>query len=465
MTDAPTKLSRKVLAAYSAPAFAQALIHGPSGSIIQGIYAVHFGLPLQSIALVLLLAGIADAVTNPLIGYSSDRFRARFGTRKPWLVAGALVTVIAGWFLYAPTPPVTTGYFLFWLLLAYLGWALGEIPYGGWIPEITTDYNERTRLTAWRASFMYLGAMAFFAIPFMPIFPTTEFTADTLKWTAILAAVTLPLLTFIALRVVPNGTAPLPPQAGARKNAWRAIVKNRPLLLFALMFGTIGLSVGVLNGVLFFFFDDYMHQGTALAGIFLIALPMGAVAVPLWGYLCRRFGKQQAWALSTAGGGLAICLYGLIQPGEYATLWLTVLHVIVVFMYVCYSVAAPAVLADVVDYGSLRFGADYAGTYFAFYLLMYKAVPQVGAAAGLALVGLFGFDPQLQEQTTLARHGLLFTFSLIPALLLLIAAPLIWYFPINARRQRIITRRLQATRRRAAAQVTDIHIENSSVAV
>jgi Na+/melibiose symporter-like transporter len=128
-------------------------------------------------------------------------------------------------------------------------------------------------------------------------------------------------------------------------------------------------------------------------------------------------------------------------------------------------VAAPAVLADVVDYGSLRFGADYAGTYFSFYLLMYKAVPQVGAAAGLALVGLFGFDPQLAEQTSLARWGLLFTFSLLPALLLLIAAPLIWYFPINARRQRIITQRLQATRRRHALQAPDIHGENKPVVV
>lgn len=447
--EASAKLSRTVLAAYAVPAISQNLIHGPTGSIIQGIYAKQFGLPLQSIAFVLLMAGVIDAVSNPLIGYSSDRFRARFGTRKPWLVAGALIAVVACWFLYAPTPPVTTGYFMFWTLLAYFSWALGEIPYGAWIPEITSDYNERTRLATWRASCMYLGAMAFFAIPFLPIFPTTEFTADTLRWTAILAAVALPTLTAIAVAVVPNGTAPLPRSNGDRQNAWKAIVRNKPLLVFTLMFGLIGFSSGMLGGVLFFFFDVYLHQGKALAGIFLFALPAGALAVPLWGFLCRRFGKQQAWALGTLGGGIATGLYGLIQPGEYATIWLALVHITVVVVFVSYAVAAPSMLADVVDYGSLRFGADHAGVYFSFYSLMYKAAPQVGAAAGLALVGWFGFDPQSPEPTAVARFGLLFTFSLFPAFLLFVAAPMIWYFPITARRQRVIARRLGQMRVRA----------------
>lgn len=448
MTNGVVKLPRKVLAAYAAPAFSQNLIHGPTGSIIQGIYAVQFGLSLQSIALVLLVAGIVDAFSNPLIGFTSDRFRARFGTRKPWIIAGALIAVVACWFLYAPTPPVTTGYFMFWTLLAYFAWALGEIPYGAWIAEITPDYNERTRLATWRASCMYLGAMAFFAIPYLPIFPTTEFTADTLRWTAILAAIALPCLTAIAVWVVPNGTPPLKQAAGISQHAWQAILKNKPLLVFALMFGIINFSSGMLAGVLFFFFDNYLDQGHSLAGVFLIALPAGALAVPLWGYLCRRYGKQQAWAIGTAAGGLACLLYGLIQPGEHAAIWLTVVHVAVVLVFVSYAVAAPAVLADVVDYGSLRFGADYSGTYFAFYSLMYKAAPQAGAAVSLALVGLFGFDPQLPEQTELARFGLLFCFSLFPALLLLIAAPIVWFFPITAHRQQVITLRLGQKRSR-----------------
>ena len=123
-------LQRRVLLAYAAPAFAQALIHGPTGAVLQGVYAKQFGLSLQSIALVLLVAGIADVVSNPLIGFASDRFRARFGSRKPWLISGSLLAALACWYLYAPTPPVTSIYFGAWLMIAYLAWATSEIPSG-----------------------------------------------------------------------------------------------------------------------------------------------------------------------------------------------------------------------------------------------------------------------------------------------------------------------------------------------
>lgn len=440
----PKVLTRRVLAAYAAPAFSQALIHGPTtGSIIQGIYASQFGLSMQSVASVLLAAGIFDAVSNPLIGYWSDRSRARFGSRKAWLIAGSLIGVLACWFLYVPAPPVTTAYLMFWLLFAYFGWAVSEIPYGAWMAEISMEYDQRTRLAAWRTACTYLGAMAFFAIPLLPFFPSTEFTAATLRSTAILAAIALPSLTAIAAAFVPNGAARTRRSERRPFGAWHAILHNRPLLAFALMFTLVGLASGISTGLLYFYVTGYLHQGHALAQSFLVTLPVGALSVPTWGYLCRRFGKQRAWAVGTLGGALAILLYALVPPGPGAALWFGIILALVIGLFVSYSVAAPAVLADVVDYGRLRFGADFAGTYFGFYIVMYKAVPNIGAAAGIALAAFLGFNPHLAEQTPNGGTGLLLTFCAAPALLLIIAAVLIWRFPIDSRRQRIIARRLQ----------------------
>ncbi|PHQ69210.1 MAG: hypothetical protein COB97_08130 [Paracoccus sp.] len=39
-------------------------------------------------ALVLVIARLSDVITDPLIGTLSDRWRTRFGRRKPWLVMG-----------------------------------------------------------------------------------------------------------------------------------------------------------------------------------------------------------------------------------------------------------------------------------------------------------------------------------------------------------------------------------------
>ena len=59
--------------------------------ILAGIYAKYFGLSLVELAGVTLLARIFDAVTDPLVGYWSDRVRERTGSRKIFIVSGGLI--------------------------------------------------------------------------------------------------------------------------------------------------------------------------------------------------------------------------------------------------------------------------------------------------------------------------------------------------------------------------------------
>jgi Na+/melibiose symporter-like transporter len=449
------RLRTALVAAYALPAFSQSLIHGPVGAVIQGIYAKEFGLPLAAIATVLLIASIADAVMSPVVGYASDRHRLAGGTRKPWVLTGSAVCMLASWYLYAPTPPVSTAYFLAWLVIAYAGWAIVETPHAAWMPEITRDYHERTRLATGRAVCAYAGVIAFMALPYLPFLATHTFSAESLRWTAILAIVVLPTFALLAISVVPSG-APVPHTAGSAqpKLEWRGILRNRPLLVFALAFFLYQLAPGVLNGVLFFYIDSHLHQGPYMAALLLMTVVAAFVSIPAWGWLCRRIGKHRAWALSCVIGAVLIPCYALVPPGPEGTVWLTIVQLGVVVSFAIFPVAAPAVLADIIDYARLRYGADYGGSYFSIYNLFYKSLANVGGALALGLVGLAGFDPPLAEQTVGATGTLLLVFCGLPALLLALAVPLIWRFPIDARRQQLISRRLAARDRRAAALVT-----------
>lgn len=443
-------LSRKILAAYAAPAFAQALIHGPAGAIIQGIYGKYFGVPLASLALVLLIGRIFDAVTDPLIGYLSDRVRTRWGHRKPWIVCGSLIAVVACWFLYAPSGEVTTGYFLFWFLLAYLGWTISEIPYRAWMAEISRDYDERTRIAAWRTVAMYLGFMAFYGIPFLPMFETTEFTPQTLRLTAILAAVALPLTALIAVSIVPAGAGARVRERQRLKDAWPALLRNRPFLMLLGTFAIGATGSGMAFGALFFFVDGHLGLGAALAFLFLLGSPIGAASMPLWSWVARRIGKQRTWAVANVLSGTLMLLHLLIPVGPQGQPWLIAAFV-GVFVVSSVGVIVPlAMLADIVDYGRLRFRGDYAGSYFSVQTLAEKGVAGLGGAIGLAVAGWFGFNPQLQEQTAQGTLGLLLAFPILPAVLTYLTVPLIWRFPIDERRQKIIVRRLGQREARAA---------------
>ena len=58
------------------------------------VYSSVLGLPAWMAGLALNLVLIADAITDPLVGYYSDRTRSKFGRRHPFMYAAALPVAI-----------------------------------------------------------------------------------------------------------------------------------------------------------------------------------------------------------------------------------------------------------------------------------------------------------------------------------------------------------------------------------
>jgi Na+/melibiose symporter-like transporter len=155
--------------------------------------------------------------------------------------------------------------------------------------------------------------------------------------------------------------------------------------------------------------------------------------------------------------GLASLSYMLISPGPYAALLLGAALLCLNAMVVVEGVAAPAVLADIVDYGRWRFGVDHAGTYFALFGMIQKINVGIGAAIGLAIAGAFGFEAAAQTQTSGGLFGLLLAFSALPGLSYIVSAWMILRFPIDRRRQQVLVkaiarRELRATRTAVEAE-------------
>ena len=77
--------------AFAIPLIGSTLLLSPVIAVLGGIYAKYYGLSLTSIAGVILAAKLFDAVTDPLIGYYSDRWRLKIGSRKPLILVGVLL--------------------------------------------------------------------------------------------------------------------------------------------------------------------------------------------------------------------------------------------------------------------------------------------------------------------------------------------------------------------------------------
>ena len=133
------RLSPGVKLAYSALLIPTSMLHAPALSIIPALYAKYSAVSFTAIGLILILTRSLDAITDPLVGYFSDRMETGMGLRKPWITAG--------------------------MFLCCLG-------------ELSRDYAERSSLAAYRTLSYFLGIALFLSLPLWPMFAGSEMTPE-----------------------------------------------------------------------------------------------------------------------------------------------------------------------------------------------------------------------------------------------------------------------------------------------
>jgi len=145
-TSAKPQLSLGQVAMYPLPYIMVGVFFTPIHTALPGIYAKHFGLGLSVIATAMFVGRLFDAVTDPLIGYASDAYHARTGTRKPFVVIGGLFFVLCTYFLCVPPENVSAAYFTGWLFVFYLAFTMFEIPHMTWGGELTSNATEKNKV-------------------------------------------------------------------------------------------------------------------------------------------------------------------------------------------------------------------------------------------------------------------------------------------------------------------------------
>lgn len=450
-------LSRSLLFAFALPAIMLGFTHAPEASV-QGIYAKHAGLSLSAIASAMLLSRIFDAVTYPLIGQLSDYTYRKTGSRKPWIAAGTVTTVIGLWFLYRPPADVTITYFTIWTIVTYVGWKLTEIPYGAWSYGLTGDYVQRARVQVWRSIAQLFGGMVFFVVPLaakaLGLSESSEMNLRTLSFSAVAIALCVPLFTSFSLMRVPNGEAPLPAKNAVGVGDWRGIVRaigqNKAMLHLLSAFVPVTFIMAMAVAVNYLFVDSYLHLSEQLPTIMLIATPCALLGLPFWGWAFIRFERHRAWAVSLVLSGVAYSFVSLAPVGE-SGLWIVIAaNAVTNFCLMATAIAVPSMMGDIVDDERLRSGEDRGGLYSAVSSFTSKSMAGIAGAVGLFLLDLLGFDATASVQTAEGAFAIKLIAAWVPVLGLACGAALIWHFPITRARQEATRLALEARRAETA---------------
>lgn len=448
-------LSRCV--AYASPHFTACWLIA-SMAVVKGVYAKYYGLPLATIAGIVLIASLFDAITDPLIGYYNDRQYNRTGTRKPFMLLGAPMFIFGAYFLYLPPSEVGPFYFGCAYIALFLGWTLFEVPHIALAGDIAPNTTDKTLIYSIRNMAFYGGKICFYMVPLLPIFESHAFTPETLKVSFFTAGLLMLPLLLICLKSTPGSYIPksnsseLPSSssiliAQQRKNLlqlWQSVSKNSPFILFVCAYALNGIASGMWYSLAFIFVDIYLGMGEQYAQLFTIAFILGLVSSPLWHKIAVRLGKKLTWVMATI---LLLFSYGYtatLTPGDTAFWQLLLLKGSQTCGFSCQAVVGPALLSEISDYNTWKFKEDRTATFFALHTFNVKTTVATAVTAGLGLAAWYGFDATASTQSEHAEWGLFLAMSWIPMVFASMALAFMYLIPINARRHAIIRKSLEA---------------------
>jgi GPH family glycoside/pentoside/hexuronide:cation symporter len=445
------RLSIPLLLLYGFPSFAGAAMLVPIYIHLPKFYSDVVGVPLGFLAIGIAAARALDALSDPLVGWLSDRTRSRWGRRRPYIALGSPFCALAFYALFAPPEALdvraASAWFLTSFVLYFLFHTLYGLPHYALGPELTLDYHERTRLFGYREAFAILGTVIAAAAPgtLMSVRGISERAAFADLGLAFAVALAFSCW-LLAARVRER-----PEFATRTSNPFvpgvRRALRNQP---FRILLGTyvVGSAAGAIPGTFMPFFNAYVIQPenpAAWLAIYLAAyFGAGFLFLPAWLWAARRFGKKPTW-LASFGFGITggAAMFFLDRGDTIATLLL--------ILWSGSSFGAglflgPSIQADVIDYDELHTGKRREAQYTAFWGMLPKFVAIPSAAIPIAVLATLGYVPNV-EQTPRVTLAIRAIFALTPAFFSTLAFFIAWRFPITEKIHREILEGIERHRR------------------
>ena len=307
--DAGTGLAATVLGFYLFPFFTE----------VAGLSAGFAGA-------MLMVLKVWDALSDPVIGWLSDRTRTAWGARLPW-IAGAAVPLgfcfAATWWVPPGAPGQRLAYYSVMAVLLMTAYTAMNLPYAALPSELSSSASVRTHLNAARftgslmAGFLGLG-LAFSLVPQGAVgYERLGMWGGVLiAGSGLVCAVGLSPFARSALRPAPD----LDPiwvqlQRIAVNGRFRMVLGLYLLLWYALQ---------LMQTVSLLFLRVVLHLGEGWA----LAMPMvfqvaAMVGLWLWGQVAQRRGRIPAlhWGLSLWGIALVLALLLPPFPAQMGGVW------------------------------------------------------------------------------------------------------------------------------------------------
>ncbi|WP_426171944.1 MFS transporter [Microbacterium sp. DWRC1-3] len=430
---APVRLSPRTIALYAIGSLGTGGYATLPGLVLTYFLTDNLGVAALAAGLIVTAAKIWDVLIDPLIGAASDRQLARTGSRRGFMVTGALALPLffALTFAVPPTWGPVAGAIS--VLLAFLATAtafsLFQVPYVALPAELTGSYDERTRLLGWRVVVLTAAILLFGAGG-----PALRNAGDDpvrgYLLMGIASGVVIGVGMLVAARTADDAAqrTAVSPATAVTASTWRdqymsgfrTLGRSQPFRALLGTFVLQALATGTMLAGAQYVATWVLRSEDAVTFVFVALVGPALLATPGWTVIARRVGKERAFAMASLlfTAAAASLVFAVWSPGA----WIYASVAVAGLAYAGLQSLPMAMLPDVISHDERTSGPGQAGTFTG----IWTAGETVGFALGATAVSLTlaatGYISTVAgttvEQPEAAITGIVLSFSVLPAVLM-----------------------------------------------
>lgn len=464
-----------------------------------------------------LLGGLPrlyDAITDPIMGFISDNTKSKWGRRRPYIFVGAILSGIFYILLWQLSPENSQmfnfWYFLIFSLIFLTGNTIYATPLVGLGYEMTSDYNERTRLMAFSQT---IGQIAWMIVPWFwviiadpKVFASQAIGVNQLSIYVGAACIILGILPAIFCKGIDSANMENRKEISLKtlfsnvKDLFigiKQVSKNKPFMKLCGATFLIFNGFQIVAAFSVFIIVFYMYNGSyAAAGTWpawfstITAILTAFMVIPIITKIANKYGKRRAFIISTAisifgyllkwfGFNTALnaqfndtgiaksmtnglgAIFHFFDPflESIGMSWFSIdtAHGVPWLMFfpipfIAFGLGGLFTLmmsmtADVCDLDELENGMPRKeGTFGAIYWWMVKLGQALALVLSGAVLKFIGFDGGAATQTAETMYSLRLADIIIPSATAGIAIIIMWKYSLNEKRAKEIKEKLVARR-------------------
>ena len=397
------------------------------------------GIPIAIAGAVTTAVLVFDIISDPIIGYFSDKTVSRFGRRAPWMLIGSVVLALAMIGLFAVPESFNINASLIWVIIFFListlGFTMVSIPYGAMAGEMTLDKKERSSMTAWRMAFASLGILIGGAL--IPILAGDTRSGYTFA-TICIAPLIISSIWFSVFFTRKTPRTLVPSQQNF-SYILRLVLSNRAFITLVILYGIMTLAIALITAglpfaAMYLILDDGnsllsgVAKGLGTLSLMFAAFVLGSIiSQAMWVKLSNLYGKVAAQIIGIVCY-IALLIFIFFSLPNYNVTLIAGLFILAGMTNGSYQQIPWALYPDLMDVTREETGESIEGAFSAVWLFGQKVANAISPLVLGFILSMYGWKETTEgitKQSDAALDTLQTSITLIPATILAIAGILL----------------------------------------